>query len=119
MFKVLSVPASSATCEQVFSSAGQVCSKRRGRLSPERIEQLTLLKINLKKIEDFKKTHDINKIDTADPFSCGWYQSTSHNVWSDDLEESDLGCLYENLSDDEEEGYEDEDEDEDYCEIND
>ena len=110
-FQVLSVPASSATCERVFSSAGQVCSKRRGRLSPERIEQLTVLKINQKKVEEFKKIHDITKIDTAEanPYLCGF--SINHSDHSDDLEESDLGCLYQDLCPDEE-GDEDEDKDE-------
>ena len=122
LFQVLSVPASSATCERVFSSAGQVCSKRRGRLSPERIEQLTILKINQKKIDDFKKVHDINKIDAGPPYFCG--SSTSYTR-RDDLEESDLGSLYKDLSEDEDEDEveveeeEEEEEDEEYCEIGD
>jgi len=41
--KYLSVIATSVPCERLFSEAGQVISKRRNRLSPNRVNQLLFL----------------------------------------------------------------------------
>ena len=87
----MSIPASSATCERVFSSSGQVCSKRRGRLSPKRIEELTVIKINHKKIEDFKENNDISQIESL---PTDFLTTRSDIEFRDGIEEEDLETLF-------------------------
>ena len=48
--KILAIPASSATSERVFSTAGEICSERRTNLSVHNIEMLVYLKENLREL---------------------------------------------------------------------
>ena len=44
--KVLTVPASSAKSERVFSTGGNFVTKKRSRLSPKKVEELIVIKEN-------------------------------------------------------------------------
>ncbi|KAM3850482.1 E3 SUMO-protein ligase ZBED1-like [Diretmus argenteus] len=43
----LSIPATSTPSEQIFSAAGNICSQKRASLSPEHVEMLTFLSMNV------------------------------------------------------------------------
>lgn len=53
------VPASSASSERTFSVTGQVYNKKRPRLSPSRMEQLTIINLNYDIVQHFKASHKI------------------------------------------------------------
>ena len=53
--KILAIPASSATSERVFSTAGEICSERRTNLSVTNIEMLVYMKENMRELNN----HDI------------------------------------------------------------
>jgi hypothetical protein len=53
--KVLTVPASSAKSERVFSTGGNFVTKKRSSLAPKKVEELILIKENKSKIEAFKE----------------------------------------------------------------
>ena len=52
--KVLTVPASSAKSEKVFSTGGNFVTKKRNRLGVKKVEELIVVKENKSQIEDFK-----------------------------------------------------------------
>ena len=56
--KILAIPASSATSERVFSTAGRTCTERRTSLSVANIEMLVYMKENLR---------ELNKLDISWP----------------------------------------------------
>ena len=62
---VLSIPASSAKSERVFSTGGNVVTAKRSRLLPTKAEDLIILKENRSKVEEFKRTTKL-KIDDED-----------------------------------------------------
>lgn len=47
MMKRLCIPASSATCERIFSKTGQLLGERRNRLSAKHVNELIFLHVNL------------------------------------------------------------------------
>jgi hypothetical protein len=53
----LPVPASSVSCERVFSSAGLTITKRRNRLKADVVEAIQCLKFAYKKKAWFKEVH--------------------------------------------------------------
>ena len=53
--QVLTIPASSAKSERVFSTGGNIVTKKRNRLNPELVETLILIKENDKKVTRFKE----------------------------------------------------------------
>ena len=100
--ELLSVPASSSSSERAFSVGGLICSKKRGHLSPKRIEDLALIKLNYFSVKSYV---DMNgkpdKSDTVpDDKDFGLEEEVNEN--SDDGDaESDLDLEYEELSVDE------------------
>ena len=52
--KVLSIPASSAKSESVFSTGGNFVTKKRNRLAAKKVEELCLVKTNKAQIDAFK-----------------------------------------------------------------
>ena len=52
--KVLSVPASSAKSESIFSTGGNFVTKKRNRLAAKKVEELTVIKANKEQIDAFK-----------------------------------------------------------------
>ena len=52
--KELTVPASSAKSEKVFSTGGNFVTKKRNRLGVKKVEELIVVKENKSQIEDFK-----------------------------------------------------------------
>jgi adenylate kinase len=50
--KVLAIPASSAKSERVFSTGGNVVTKKRNRLAPKKVEELIIIAENGKHVED-------------------------------------------------------------------
>ena len=67
---VLSIPASSAKSERVFSTGGNVVTAKRSRLLPSKAEDLIILKENRSKVEEFKKYTKL-KIDDEDADAFG------------------------------------------------
>lgn len=55
---VLAIPASSALSERVYSVAGDVVTAKRSNLNPKKVEEIVIIKTNLKKVEEFKKNSD-------------------------------------------------------------
>ena len=53
--KVLTIPASSAKSERVFSCGGNFVTAKRNRLGSKKVEELILIKENKKQIEEFKE----------------------------------------------------------------
>ena len=49
METVLNVPASSVPCERIFSKTGEICTEKRNRLLPKKIEELIFVGHNYKK----------------------------------------------------------------------
>lgn len=49
--KYLCISASSCASERVFSTAGVICTPRRGRLDPERLDMLVFISKNLREIK--------------------------------------------------------------------
>ena len=49
------VPASSSASERAFSIGSLICSQRRGSLSPKRIEELAIIKLNYWAVKSFKE----------------------------------------------------------------
>ena len=58
---VFSVMPSSAPVERVFSVSGRAKDKRRSQLSPDSLEALTLINMNMDTIEDIKSSKKIEK----------------------------------------------------------
>ena len=52
--KVLSIPASSAKSESVFSTGGNFVTKKRNRLAPKKVEELVVITSNQSQIDAFK-----------------------------------------------------------------
>ena len=68
--KVLTVPASSAKSERVFSQSGNFVSKKRGSLAPKKVEELCLIKLNKRMLDHFKESGGYEILPTtADPFN--------------------------------------------------
>ena len=67
--KVLTIPASSAKSERVYSTGGNVVTQKRNRTAAKKVEALILIKENKSKVEDFKQKsgYEIKKTDT-NPF---------------------------------------------------
>ena len=63
--QVLSIPASSAKSERVFSTGGNIVTKKRNRLNPKLVETLIIIKENAKNVNDFKNIQSY-KIKTSD-----------------------------------------------------
>ena len=53
--QVLTIPASSAKSERVFSTGGNIVTKKQNRLNPELVETLILIKENDKKVTRFRE----------------------------------------------------------------
>ena len=100
--ELLCVPASSSASERAFSVGGLICSQKRNRLSPKRIEDLAIIKLNYFSVKSYV---DMNgkpdKSDTVpDDKDFGLEEEVNEN--SDDGDaESDLDLEYEELSVDE------------------
>ena len=56
--RVLTIPASSAKSERVFSTGGNVVTAKRNRLAPKKVEALVLIKENKDKVDAFKRNLD-------------------------------------------------------------
>lgn len=52
--KYLSIPATSAPCERIFSKAGEILSKKRSRLNPKNFNCLLFLMHNINKLRNVK-----------------------------------------------------------------
>ena len=57
--EILCIPASSSSSERVFSVGSLICNQRRTNLSPKRVEQLAVLKLNAKAVQDYEEAHGI------------------------------------------------------------
>ncbi len=57
--EILCIPASSSSSERVFSVGSLICNQRRSNLSPKRVEQLAILKLNAKAVQDYEEAHGI------------------------------------------------------------
>ena len=55
---VLSIPASSAKSERVFSTGGNIVTIKRTRLNPKKVEELIIIKENEVNVEHFKDNTD-------------------------------------------------------------
>ena len=55
--KVLTISASSAKSERVFSCGGNLVTPKRNRMGSKKVEELILMKENRKQIEEFKEEH--------------------------------------------------------------
>ena len=55
---VLSIPASSAKFERVFSTGGNIVTIKRTRLNPKKVEELIIIKENEVNVEHFKDNTD-------------------------------------------------------------
>ena len=51
------IPASSSSSERAFSVGGLICSQRRGKLSPKKIEELAIIKLNHAAVKAYKDKH--------------------------------------------------------------
>ena len=88
---VLSIPASSAKSERVFSTGGNVVTAKRSRLLPSKAEDLIILKENRSKVEEFKKYTKL-KIDDEDADAFGKIKvqiKEGHNKEVQNLEADD------------------------------
>ena len=67
---VLTIPASSAKSERVFSTGGNFVTAKRNRIAPKKVEDLVIIKENKAKVEVFKMrgTYDLVKAG-HDPFA--------------------------------------------------
>ena len=66
---VLAIPASSATSERAFSVGTQICTARRMHMKPEKVEDLTIIKINKKIVDDYLKKYSIPLLTMPDRVS--------------------------------------------------
>ena len=57
------IPAASSSSERAFSVGGLICSQRRGRLSPKKIEELVIIKLNQAAVKAYKDKHGVPKMD--------------------------------------------------------
>jgi len=55
----LAIPASQATCERSFSSAGRICTEIRTLLSPANLEKLTVLKQNFSLLCEYETEEEL------------------------------------------------------------
>ena len=51
------IPASSSSSERAFSVGGLICSQRRGKLSPKKIEELAIIKLNHSAVKSYKEKY--------------------------------------------------------------
>ena len=90
--QILTIPASSAKSERVFSTGGNIVTKKRNRLIPKHVETLIILKENMKCVTDYKikYPHNIRKSKT-NPFRNITIESTiiNRDVESDSLLSND------------------------------
>ena len=56
--KILAIPSSSAKSERVFSTGGNIVTKKRNRLSPKKVEDLIIIAENAKEVEDIELDED-------------------------------------------------------------
>jgi len=66
---VFSAPASSASCERVFSSAGFIFNSLKTKMSPQKLEKYIVIRHFLRKIEDNQKEVDAFVADLKQYFS--------------------------------------------------
>ena len=52
---VFSIPAASSKSERVFSVAGRIVTPARNRTLPEQVENLVIIKSNLRLLDEFRK----------------------------------------------------------------
>ena len=112
--ELLSVPASSSSSERAFSVGGLICSKKRGHLSPKRIEDLALIKLNYFSVKSYFEMNGKpdKSVTVPDDTDFGLEEKANEDLDGD--VESDFDLEYEELSVDEATEDEDEDEDEDF-----
>ena len=103
--KVLTIPASSAKSEKVFSTGGNfVTKKKKYGITPKKVEELIIIKENNEQLEDFKENggYEITQ-NQINPFKAITVDQIIQEIFNE-----------ENMESEDEEGYEDdEDEDED------
>lgn len=99
--EILCIPASSSSSERVFSTGSLICSQRRGHLSPRRVEQLAILKLNEKAVRDYEELYGIPErkhTPTPDDFELEEDFNLTLNLDEDDV---DIDFEYEEYDDDE------------------
>ena len=60
---VLAIPASSAKSERAFSKGGNIVTRKRTRLNPNKVEKIVVIQENRKKVKEFmmKTTYEVKK----------------------------------------------------------
>ena len=91
------VPASSSSSERAFSIGSLICSQRRGNLSPKRIEELAIIKLNYWAVKSYKEKYSIPKLNITP----GHDDFELEEVSDDDEDEADFDLDYEELTEDE------------------
>ena len=56
--QILTIPVSSAKSERVFSTGGNIVTKKRNRLIPKHVETLIIFKENMKCFSDYKSDNN-------------------------------------------------------------
>jgi hypothetical protein len=91
--KVLTIPASSAKSERVFSCGGNFVTPKRNKLGSQKVEELILMKENKQQIAEFKEEH--KDMFTAlelqsEPFSRVSVEAVLANLLNEDELEEDM-----------------------------
>lgn len=92
-------PAASSASERAFSMGSLVCSQRRGRLSPKKIEELAIIKLNHAAVKLYKEKHGkIPEMDVT-PANDDFEMEEVSDI--EDEGEEDYDLEYEELTEDE------------------
>ena len=87
---VLTIPSSSAKSERVFSSAGNIATCRRNKISLKKLEDLVVLKENTKHVVDFKAENASFKL--ANDGSFDKIQIETNGISLPDESDHDIFC---------------------------
>ena len=96
------VPAASSASERAFSMGSLICSQRRGNLSPKRIEELAIIKLNYWAVQAYKdKYGGVPNVDIA-PHHNDFELEEISDEEEEEEDQDDFNLELEELTDNEE-----------------